>query len=117
MEKKFLNIEELSQYIGIKKSNLYSKVEKREIPFYKWGRLIMFNKDEVDAFMEKCRIETVDLGKEAKRIMKGERAVEVDISRIVRRAVDDAKEKPYTLSHGKPDQLKGLRKEVKAGTL
>jgi len=47
MEKKSLNIEELSQYLGIKKFNLYPKVERREIPFYKWGRLIMFDKEEI----------------------------------------------------------------------
>ena len=39
MEKKFLNIDELSQYLGIKKSNLYSRVERKEIPFYRWGRM------------------------------------------------------------------------------
>ena len=37
MEKVFLNIDELSQYLGIKKSNLYAKVERQEIPFYRVG--------------------------------------------------------------------------------
>lgn len=73
MDKKFLNIGELSQYLGIKKSNLYSKVERKEIPFYRFGRLIMFKKDEVDTFMEKC-----NLRKEAKRIPKDATDFELD---------------------------------------
>ena len=52
MEKVYLNIDELSQYLGVKKSNLYFKVERREIPFYRLGRLIFFKKDEIDAFMD-----------------------------------------------------------------
>ncbi len=38
--REFLAVEELSRYLGIKKSNLYSKVERKEIPHYRVGRLI-----------------------------------------------------------------------------
>ena len=117
MEKKFLTIGEASQHLGIKKSNLYAKVERREIPFYRWGRLIMFKKDEIDAFMEKCKVECFDIGKEAARLMKRSNRSRVDIDRVVKNAVEEAENKEYTSSHGKPDQTKGLRKEVKHGTL
>ncbi len=117
MEKKFLTIEELSKYLGIKKSNLYSKVERKEIPFYRWGRLIMFKKDEIDAFMEKCRVEWFDIKKETERVMKGANRSRVDIDRVVQNAIDGVKGKGYTLQHGKPDQIRGSRKEVKDGTL
>ena len=117
MEKKFLNIDELSQYLGIKKSNLYAKVERREIPFYKWGRLIMFKKDEVDAFMEKCRVECFDIKKEAERVMKGANRTRVDVNKVVKKAIEEACGKRYTSGYGKPDRIKGLRKEVQDGTL
>lgn len=117
MEKKFLTIDELSQYFGVKKSNLYSKVERKEIPFYRWGRLIMFKKEEIDVFMEKCRVECFDIKKEAERVMKGANRPKMDIDRVIKKAVDDAREKEYTPSHGKPDHIKGLRKEVKDGGL
>jgi excisionase family DNA binding protein len=117
VEKKFLTIDELSQYLGIKKSNLYAKVERREIPFYRFGRLIMFKKEEVDAFMEKCRVECFDVKKEAERVMKGAIRPRMDIDRVIKKAVDDAKGKEYTPSHGKPDHIKGLRKEVEDGAL
>ena len=47
--KELLTIDELSEYLGVKKSTLYSKVEGREIPFYKIGHLVRFRKAEIDA--------------------------------------------------------------------
>jgi excisionase family DNA binding protein len=117
MEKVYLNIDELSQYLGIKKSNLYGKVERKEIPFYRWGRLIMFKKDEIDAFMDKCRVECFDINKEAERVMKGANRSRVDIDRVVKNSIDGVKGKGYTLHHGKPDQIRGSRKEVKDGAI
>jgi excisionase family DNA binding protein len=117
MEKKFLNIDELSQYLGIKKSNLYSKVERREIPFYRLGRLIMFKKDEVDAFMETCRVESVDPGKEAKRILKGKTRPGIDIKKLVKKAIDGPNEREYTPTHRETRPIRDLRKEVSDGSL
>ena len=117
MEKVFLDIDELSRYLGIKKSNLYSRVERREIPFYKVGRLIFFKKDEIDAFLDKCRVECFDIRKEAERVMKGSNRSRLDINKAVKNAIEGVNGKIYTKFHGKPDQIKGLRKEVKDGTL
>ena len=117
MEKVYLNIDELSQYLGIKKSNLYGKVERKEIPFYRLGRLIFFKKDEIDSFMEKCRVECFDIKKEAERVMKGANRSRVDVDKVVKNAVEEANGKGYNPFHGKPDRIKGLRKEVQDGTL
>ena len=117
MEKVFMNIEEVSQYLGIKKSTLYAKVERREIRFYRVGRLIFFKKDEIDAFMEKCRVESFDIKKEAERVMKGANRSSVDVNKVVKKAIEGVNGKRYTALHGKPDQIKGLRKEVQDGTL
>ena len=112
-----MNIDELSQYLGVKKSNLYSKVERKEIPFYRWGRLIMFKKDEIDGFIKTCRVECFSIEKESKRILKGVNRSEMDINNVIKRTIDREKGKVYTPRHGKPDQIKGLRKEVKHGSL
>ena len=112
MQKVFLNIDELSQYLGIKKSNLYSKVERREIPFYRVGRLVFFKKDEIDAFMDKCRVECFDIRKEAERVMKGSHRSRVDIGRVIKNVIEEANRKEYASLYGKPDRIKGLRKEV-----
>jgi len=117
MEKVFLNIHEFCEYSGLKKSNLYAKVERQEIPFYRVGRLIMFKKDEVDAFMEKCRVECFDIGKESKRILRATSRSEMNTNEIVKKAIEGSKKKEYTSSYGKPGHIKGLRKEVEHGSL
>jgi excisionase family DNA binding protein len=117
MEKAFLNIDELSQYLGVKKSTLYAKVERREIPFYRVGCLIFFKKDVIDTFMDKCRVECFDIKKEAKKILKGTHRSTVDIDRVIKKTIEGVKGKGYTSTHGKPDQTKGLREEVSHGTL
>jgi excisionase family DNA binding protein len=117
MEKVYLNVDELSQYLGIKKSNLYSKVERKEIPFYRVGRLIFFKRDEIDTFMDKCRVECFDINKEAQRVMKGANRSRMDIGGVIKKTIEGVNGKGYTTSHGKPDQVKGLRKEVQDGTL
>ena len=117
MEKVFLTVDELSQYLGIKKSKIYSMVEHREIPFYRLGRLILFKNDVIDTFMEKCRVECFDIKKEVERVMKGSNASKVDVNKVVKKAIEERKEKRYTALHGKPDQVRGLRKEVEDGTL
>jgi len=117
MEREFLNIDELSQYLGIKKSNLYGKVERREIPFYRVGRLIFFKKDEIDTFMDKCRVQCFDIKREAERVMRGANRSRVDVNEVVTKAVEEVCRKRYASGYGKPDQVKGLRKEVEDGTL
>jgi excisionase family DNA binding protein len=117
MEKKFLRINELVQYLGMKKSNLYSKVERKEIPFYRWGRLIIFKKDEIDAYMERCRVESGPVEKEAKRAARSTRKGKLDVDGIIKRAIESPKRNEYTSHHGKPDRIRGLRKEVKDGSI
>ena len=68
--KELLTIDEISEYLGIKKSTLYSKVERREIPFYKIGHLIRFRKAEIDAWMENFKAEPEDLGVRARKITR-----------------------------------------------
>jgi len=117
MERKFLTIDELSQYLGIKKSTLYAKVERREIPFYRVGRLIMFKKEEIDAFMDKCRVECFDIKKEAERVMKGANRSRVDVDRVIKKAIEGVNGKGYTSLQEKPGRIKGLRKEVEDGII
>jgi hypothetical protein len=69
--------------------------------------------------MEKCRIEVVDPAKEVKRILQGKARPKLDmnIDAIVKKAVDEVKGNKYNLPHGKPDRIRGLRKEVEDGAL
>jgi excisionase family DNA binding protein len=112
--KEFLAIDELSQYLGIKKSSLYSMVEKREIPFYKIGRLLRFKKAGIDAWVEALKFEVVSPRREARKII-GRGPLEVGC--IVKKSVAQAKAQGYTPKYGRPDEVKDLGKEVSDGAL
>ena len=51
-QSKLLSIKEASAYLNLKISKLRSMVFKKEIPNHKIGRLIRFNKCELDSWLE-----------------------------------------------------------------
>ena len=112
-----LDIDELSEYLKIKKSTLYSKVERKEIPYYKIGHLIRFKKSDIDAWMEESKVETLDLQERVKRILRGKGTTDIDT--LVTGAIAEGKTIHYIPIIGKPGRLRGhLRKEVeKDGSL
>ncbi len=113
----FLTIDELAQYLNVKKSTLYAMVESKEIPCFRFGRLIRFRKEEIDGWVENHRQKLTDPEKKATEVIKGLKRPEIDINRVVEKAVEWAKKTGYNLAHGKPDRLKGLRKEVEHGSI
>ena len=115
--KEFLTIQDLSLHLGIKTSTLYAMVEERAIPHYRVGKLIRFKKSEIDLWMEGNRKECVDPEKVAMKALRPARRCEIDIDRVVRKAIEGTRGQGYTIPHGKPDQVKGLGREVKNGTL
>ena len=48
MEKKILNIQELSEYIKLKKSKIYSMTHEKKIPHYKLGASLRFDVDIIN---------------------------------------------------------------------
>jgi len=119
MNKEFLSIDDVSQYLGIKRSTLYRRVESREIPFYRFGRLIRFRKADVDQWIEGFRFEVVESNSNrvGRRVVGGMGKGRMDIDRIVKKTIDGVRGLKYTSNHGRPDQVEGLRKEVPDGTL
>jgi excisionase family DNA binding protein len=117
MENQYLTIDELSQYLHLKKSTLYSKVKSGDLPHYKVGRLLRFNKEDVDRWMESNRREPIDLDLRTREIFKKKNGSPIDIDSVIKNAIDEVRGKRYTPNHGRPDQIKGLRKEVKDGSV
>ena len=115
--KEILNVDELSEYLGIKKSCLYSKVERKEIPHYKIGRLVRFKRSDIDLWMEESKVETLDLQERAKKVLRGTGNYATDIDTLVNGTIAEAKAIHYTPTKGKPDRIRGLGKEVKDGSL
>ncbi|MBW2044328.1 MAG: helix-turn-helix domain-containing protein [Deltaproteobacteria bacterium] len=56
-EKRFLSIQELAEYLGVKKNTLYSWVNMRKIPYTKVGRLVRFEKQKIDEWLKKHEVE------------------------------------------------------------
>ncbi len=112
-----LNIDELSDYVKIKKSSLYSKVARREIPHYKIGHLLRFKRSEIDLWVEESKVETLNPRERAKKILRGTGNSTTDIGALVKETIAEAKAIHYTPVKGKPDPTRGLRKEVKDGSL
>jgi excisionase family DNA binding protein len=71
MTKEHLRVDDLSEYLNIKKSTLYSMVENKEIPFFRFGRLIRLKKKEIDDWVEGHREESIDSVKKGREILKG----------------------------------------------
>ncbi len=99
--KEFIPIDEVSQYLGIKTSTLYAMVGEKKIPHYKVGRLVRFKRSEIELWMEGNRKECVEPEKAARKILGPAQKHKIDITRIVRKAVDGVKGRVYTSSCGK----------------
>ncbi len=115
--KEILNVDELSEYLGIKKSSLYSKVERKEISYYKIGHLVRFKRSDIDLWMEKSKVETLYLRERAKKILRRSGNYTTDIDTLVKETVAEVKGNEYTSTHGEPDRIRGLREEVSHGSL
>jgi len=50
---RWLSVEEIASYLGIKKETVYAWVAKKEMPSHKVGRLRKFRVDEVDEWIRK----------------------------------------------------------------
>ena len=117
MESGFLTVNEASHYLGIKISTLYSMVERKEIPHYRIGRLIKFTKADLDSFMQERRVDRIDIERKARRILTSACNPKIDVGTLVKKTVAEVRRNRYTSSHGKPDRIKGLRKEASHGAL
>ena len=60
-ESEILTIEEVSEFIGYKKSTIYKLTHERKIPFHKpahGGRRIFFKREEINQWLQSNRVET-----------------------------------------------------------
>lgn len=56
-----IGVDELAEYIGVKKFTLYSWVCQRKIPFVKCGRLTKFDLRDIDKWIKVNTISSLDL--------------------------------------------------------
>jgi excisionase family DNA binding protein len=107
------NVQDMAKYLATKPSTIYALVERKEIPFYKIGRLIRFRKVEIDQWMQAHKEPVVDAMVEAKKVIRSlQKRTNLDVDTIVKKSIDEAKGRRYTSGNGKPDQVSDLRKEA-----
>ena len=112
------NVQDIAEYLAIKPSTLYALVGRREVPFYKVGRLIRFKRSSIDEWMEKQREEVVDIKMEAKKVLRSiEKKSDLDLDRIMKKVVEQSKKKRYNSPQEKPGGIEGLETEVNHGTV
>ena len=111
MGKEFFTIELLSEYLNLKRSTLYFQVETGQIPHYRIGRLLRFKKEEIDSWIEGHRIAPKDHGNLKIGDFAKDPTVDI-VNNIVEETIEQVTGKRYTLRTGKPERVKGLRKEV-----
>lgn len=51
-EDRWLSVDEISQYLGVKRDTIYKWINEKEMPANKVGRLWKFKKDKVDQWIE-----------------------------------------------------------------
>lgn len=57
-EKQAVTLARASQMTGFSEEALYAKVKRKEIPYYKFGKTVMFNLPELNDLLLANRIET-----------------------------------------------------------
>lgn len=48
---RWLSVDELAGYLGIKRDTVYKWIDRRKMPAHKVGRLWKFRKEEIDAWV------------------------------------------------------------------
>ncbi|APV43675.1 DNA binding domain-containing protein, excisionase family [Dehalogenimonas formicexedens] len=61
MENRWLSVDEVANYLGVKRDTLYKWIERKGLPAHKLGRLWKFRRNEIDewVFASEKRSESV----------------------------------------------------------
>lgn len=99
-------IKEISAFLKVKESTLYSWVKNGYIPSYKLNGLLRFDMKEIEEWVKNSKFKPYS-GNMANKRMKNQ-----DIGRIIKKAIEGVQGKGYNSANGKPGRKQGLRKEV-----
>jgi len=96
-----LNVNEVSAWLQVKRSTIYLWAEEGTIPHLKLGRLLRFDRGEIEAWLQNRRRERVPQPAAPRR-----RHGTDDVDALIA----EAKRAVYTSCRGKPDQDRATRK-------
>jgi excisionase family DNA binding protein len=95
-----VTIKNLSAFLTVKESTLYSWVHHGVIPFHRLNGLIRFDMEEIEAWVKASRPASTDSIGSLKN-----KKVPQDIDRIIKKAIDSTEGIRYNMSNGKPGQM------------
>ncbi|MDT9546634.1 MAG: helix-turn-helix domain-containing protein, partial [Chlorobium phaeovibrioides] len=64
MEDRWLSVDEIGDYLGIKRDTVYKWISEKGLPAHKIGRLWKFKKDEVDTWVRDGKARDVKEGED-----------------------------------------------------
>ena len=106
--KQYLDIAALTERLRIKRSTLYAWAEQGAIPHLKLGRLLRFDPDQIEAWLQNHRRED---SPEPASPQRRHGTGDVDV------LIAEAKRAVYTAGRGKPDQDRATRKGEPHGSV
>ena len=56
MEREFLTVKEVAQWLGVVERTVYRLIDSRAFPCYKIGRSTKFRRGDIEAYLESVRI-------------------------------------------------------------
>jgi excisionase family DNA binding protein len=59
IEKRYLGIDEFSEYMGLPKGTLYAWVCQKKIPYLKIGKLLKFDLKEIEPWLREKRFKEI----------------------------------------------------------
>lgn len=101
-----VTLKEVSQFLKVKESTLYSWAEKGLIPARKLNGLWRFDMDEIREWFRNSIKRPVKADMAFKKSVKRS-----DVDAIIKKVIDDVNGKGYNSSIGKPGPNQALRKE------
>jgi excisionase family DNA binding protein len=56
MDKRYIGIKDLGQYIGVSTNTIYSWIWLKKIPYVKMGKLVRFDLQEINAWVQENHV-------------------------------------------------------------
>lgn len=100
-----VTIKELSEFLKVKPSTIYSWVHSGTIPFIKLNGLLRFDMDEVQEWVNSSKSISPNIPKTLKK------SSSLDVDAIVKRAVESIRPRRYNPGQRETSLNQGLRKE------
>lgn len=62
MKDRWLSVDEIAEYLGVKRDTIYKWIADREMPAHRVGRFWKFKKEQIDTWVESGKANDDDAG-------------------------------------------------------